>query len=781
MLSPEDLLLHASLKEKLKNIKKVFEGDAYTSFIAELQNNSKKEDLYLIKCLNNSSKRYKENPDLVSSFFLQESAFLYSIRKCPNVLQFISFAASLESKQLCLIMPFYKSLEQLIPEPGSGSCSTISTKSILIDIVTCLDYASRNFSVCHLNLSPKNIYYDKKLKKFILGGWTSIYNQGSNEANPFLYINQTVSNLTDSAVELKFQAPELLQVLRNSKNKEELCACDVFSLGLIMLSVLGLPHQMWAPLLEPNTSVETYKSTLEIIEQKLSQKGCSKNIQNKIIIEMLAKIPSQRIRYNMILKKLDEIEGVLPQCLVNRTTRKASDPLVVSAISDKSALGVTSFDFDFWCDQSKDSSLQSKPLLHIEAEDANYLGDWKDNQRHGRGKQLWTNGDLYIGYWSGNSRNGKGRMIFSNKDIYEGSWKDGKMQGYGKMRLNNGEYYDGEWLDDKKHGKGSFLFSNEEFYTGSFVDNFIHGAGELKFNNGDVYIGSFVKGKRHGHGELIYANQCLYNGDFQEDKITGHGKKIYASGEVYEGNWVDGKRHGKGQLIFVDGSKYEGDWEYDVIHGHGNYRRNTSTAFQGVFMLGCKQGYGKMTFENGDHYTGEWLNNLMHGQGEYHWSDGSYYIGTFVDGKKHGRGRMVFPEDQCYNGGWKEDKFHGEGEHTWVGKKKYTGSFVDGKREGFGVLEFFDGEKYAGQWVKGKENGKGEYTWKSGDRYIGDFLNGKRHGLGDMIYTDGTVYKGRWLNGKKSGIGVDIDTDGNQILVGYSQGVKTYSPNCNIM
>ena len=48
-----------------------------------------------------------------------------------------------------------------------------------------------------------------------------------------------------------------------------------------------------------------------------------------------------------------------------------------------------------------------------------YYGEWaKDtNYRHGRGIQIWPNGEKYIGYWKNNQANGKGKLYHSDGDV----------------------------------------------------------------------------------------------------------------------------------------------------------------------------------------------------------------------------------------------------------------------------------------------------------------------------------------------------------------------------
>jgi len=44
---------------------------------------------------------------------------------------------------------------------------------------------------------------------------------------------------------------------------------------------------------------------------------------------------------------------------------------------------------------------------------------------------LFSNGNQYIGDFLDNKRSGKGKLIIKNGDIYDGDWLDDKIQGIG--------------------------------------------------------------------------------------------------------------------------------------------------------------------------------------------------------------------------------------------------------------------------------------------------------------------------------------------------------------
>ena len=54
---------------------------------------------------------------------------------------------------------------------------------------------------------------------------------------------------------------------------------------------------------------------------------------------------------------------------------------------------------------------------------------------------------------------------------YVGEYKDGKKHGKGTYTLENGTKYMGEWKDGKKHGQGTYTLPNGSKYVGEWREN----------------------------------------------------------------------------------------------------------------------------------------------------------------------------------------------------------------------------------------------------------------------------------------------------------------------
>ena len=123
-----------------------------------------------------------------------------------------------------------------------------------------------------------------------------------------------------------------------------------------------------------------------------------------------------------------------------------------------------------------------------------YEGDFKKNEKHGKGIMRQADGSLwYDGEYKQGVPHGYGTLYYPNGAIYQGSWKDGKRDGTGTYRYCNGYVYRGEWTQDKKNGNGRMICANgQEHFDGQWVDNKRHGRGSYKFGNGEIITGEWI-------------------------------------------------------------------------------------------------------------------------------------------------------------------------------------------------------------------------------------------------------------------------------------------------
>ena len=80
-------------------------------------------------------------------------------------------------------------------------------------------------------------------------------------------------------------------------------------------------------------------------------------------------------------------------------------------------------------------------------DDSKYVGEWKDNKKHGKGTYTYSNGDKYTGEYKDNKRHGKGTVTSPDGYKYVGEFKGDKWHGKGTMTSPNSEKYIGGWRD----------------------------------------------------------------------------------------------------------------------------------------------------------------------------------------------------------------------------------------------------------------------------------------------------------------------------------------------
>ncbi|CAG9319523.1 unnamed protein product [Blepharisma stoltei] len=214
-----------------------------------------------------------------------------------------------------------------------------------------------------------------------------------------------------------------------------------------------------------------------------------------------------------------------------------------------------------------------------------YIGEWnKDNQRHGFGIQIWSDGSRYEGYWKNDQAHFKGRIIHADGEIYEGDWKNDKSHGVGIYIHTDGARYEGTWSNDlqdgygietwpdgaryqgdykngNKEGKGKFVWADGSMYDGEFHNNDIEGVGVYTWNDGRKYVGEWANNKMQGIGTFTWNDGRIYKGGYFDDKKQGYGIFEWPDGRKYEGCWFNGKQHGKGIYYTANGAGREGEWK----------------------------------------------------------------------------------------------------------------------------------------------------------------------------------------------------------------------------
>lgn len=147
-----------------------------------------------------------------------------------------------------------------------------------------------------------------------------------------------------------------------------------------------------------------------------------------------------------------------------------------------------------------------------------YEGEWRDNKRHGYGKDIWSDGSQYEGFFHEGKKQGKGKMEWNDGSRYVGEFVNDKIHGFGEYSWKDGRVYFGEWRDNHMNGKGLFTWEDGKSYEGDYLQDLKHGYGVFQWSNGEKYMGMWKQGKQEGLGRFFNEN-----------------------GEEKKGEWVDGK------------------------------------------------------------------------------------------------------------------------------------------------------------------------------------------------------------------------------------------------
>lgn len=114
---------------------------------------------------------------------------------------------------------------------------------------------------------------------------------------------------------------------------------------------------------------------------------------------------------------------------------------------------------------------------------------------------LYTDGAKYIGQVDENNKwNGRGRVLFSDGNVYEGEVENDFMQGIGSLCYANGDKYVGQWFQDLRHGWGQYASLNGDVYEGNYLHGERSGKGVYLMSCGDKYEGNFLRGLPNGQG-----------------------------------------------------------------------------------------------------------------------------------------------------------------------------------------------------------------------------------------------------------------------------------------
>jgi len=170
----------------------------------------------------------------------------------------------------------------------------------------------------------------------------------------------------------------------------------------------------------------------------------------------------------------------------------------------------------------------------------------------------------YKGQWKSGRFNGYGHLKYKNGSEYIGQFVDGVKHGKGWYSSSSGYEYEGDWLKGKQSGAAKIQYKNGDVYTGEVKDSLRDGFGELyQVSSTRNFKGCWDKDNLKGEVE-IKEPKWTFKGKLDFQKSVGQGVLQYQDGSEYRGNIQNFKRHGKGQLQLKMGQRITGIWNNNI-------------------------------------------------------------------------------------------------------------------------------------------------------------------------------------------------------------------------
>ena len=473
-----------------------------------------------------------------------------------------------------------------------------------------------------------------------------------------------------------------------------------------------------------------------------------------------------------------------------------------------------------------------------------YEGEFKNGQRHGKGKEYSDDG----------------------KVVYEGAYKNGSRK-KGTYALHEGYYFKGTFKNNIPDNGQLFLLEqtdkhiNPKYNFNRYGD---HKTYDLKMvrtdlkdiNNSKLYISRQVTNntefdrvnvcylprskKSFIFTKYISKNMEKYYNDNnrilkslsveQEVKLTINGiTKTYTISRIIRQNnnnkKIIGLREGNDEIFYYKDKKlfytncnfneqtcicsgpevYVYDYEGRNIYIGGInenglfdcdrgvlYNEDHKLIYEGGFIDGRYDGFG-MRYTTDDSgqirliYKGEIKNGKCHGKGKLYFPNGKIrYEGEYLNGKRHGKGKEYNEYGDLIRSGY---FCEGEFCDKTIDTPEYEGT-VNQRNEyhGYGKLYDKNGNLiYEGEFLNGLYNGQGKNYLNGKIKYEGQFVNGRPNGVcKEYDKYNELVYYGEFTDGQYNGEGTlyknrEVFYRGEFNNDTYRIGDKTYNKNHNLI
>jgi hypothetical protein len=204
-------------------------------------------------------------------------------------------------------------------------------------------------------------------------------------------------------------------------------------------------------------------------------------------------------------------------------------------------------------------------------EQGEYSGSRNEaGMKHGYGRIKFPSGATYDGGFIDDEKV-KGTYTYASGNVYVGTWRNNMKHGKGKFVSVEHGSYEGEFYNDKAHGAGKFTFPDGTVYEGPFKSGEMHGQGIETDPFGNVFRGEFENGKKQqqqqqqqkslrGQREAAASSKAAAKAKATAAAAAGARRRGVSA--EYSGEWRDNE-FVRGSFTSTSGDKCE--FEFGVV------------------------------------------------------------------------------------------------------------------------------------------------------------------------------------------------------------------------
>lgn len=189
---------------------------------------------------------------------------------------------------------------------------TVDIENIMRDMLSDVTFLKTQMCLQNLNIDPKNIYRIKDTNFYFLSNWADSFLEPEVDQSKIMDLTtstfHTLKAHQKSPKSPKYTSPEgrkwvnEFEPERESPEKKQSIASEVYSLGLLALDLLGLEQDEWDDLPSTRNS-KNYKVLLEDLMKRLDAMRLPKHVHT-LIQRMLQKEPELRVTQEEFFPKM---------------------------------------------------------------------------------------------------------------------------------------------------------------------------------------------------------------------------------------------------------------------------------------------------------------------------------------------------------------------------------------------------------------------------------------------------------------------------------------------